>query len=707
MLAAALTSALLALSVMMLRRIFYRRINGKVLVLLWAAVFIKLALPVNIPCRLSVMNLPQSTQYVTDKEYTLNTAQPSEPVTVESNGYTYIYTEPPVTEPASAVPDLADIFYMAYIAVAVLLCTLTAGAYIVCAVRFSRLTDVGKVRNVRIKMCRDGVPAAFGIFRPVIILPENMAGSRRHIILHELTHIRHRDTIWNILTLLICAINWYNPFAWISRALFLKDTERFCDESVISRIGESNRRAYARSLLSCAVRTSGLSLVTGFGELDVKTRIKNILHNKTVRRGAVIATVCIAVVCIVCLGTGAAVRPTAQEQSADFADGHYVYPVDISVEGENAAMVYITRYTSPEGISADFQPANYFRMEFTSESQKYDVEMTRVKTVLRGCKVYRLFPGDRTENPDLGEVSFYSDMKDTDEVCFYAEFDFDASCEIILTAEYKLKNNVNTYDGSFTKTIPADSSNFSVIYEYENRLGFSGFTVERDGDGYEARSDKTDICIYFTDDDYDTMTVRRHISDDVIVQRTYPRMGGFDPYHTNIEVTDLNGDGVPDLSVETYITGTGITENVITIINGADMSEIPLEKTACERLVTALAAKKIPSDDFSQYYPYILGGHDFTEEIMYPLYPDTSIRRCGGTSYGVEGGVLYGYSTYAMIKGGYDMRDNKDSSNVYSAKIRLDYIDGKFVPAELFDFDGENFVSTDLTYNAIEHTPSQ
>lgn len=700
MLAAALTSALLALSVMMLRRIFYRRINGKVLVLLWAAVFIKLALPVNIPCRLSVMNLPQSTQYVTDKEYTLNTAQQSEPVTVESNGYTYIYTEPPVTEPAPAAPDLTDIFYKAYIAVAVLLCTLSAGAYIVCAVRFSRLPDAGKVHNVRIKISKDGVPAAFGIFRPVIILPENMAGSRRHIILHELTHIRHRDTIWNILTLLICALNWYNPFAWISRALFLKDTERFCDESVIWRIGESNRRAYAHSLLSCAAKTSGLSLVTGFGELDVKTRIKNILHNKKVRRGAIIATVCIAAVCIVCLGTGAAVRPTAQEQSADFADGHYVYPVDISVEDEQAATVYITRYTSPEGISADFQPANYFRMEFTSESREYDVEMTRVKTVLRGCKVYRLFPGERTENPDLGEVSFYNDMRDTDEVCFYAEFDFDTPCEIILTADYKLKNNVNTYDGSFTKAIPAESSDLSVIDEYEGRLGFCGFTVERDGDGYEARSDKTDICFYFTDDDYDSMTVRRHISDDVIVQRTYPRLGGFDPYHTNIEVTDLNGDGVPDLSVETYITGTGITENVITVINGADMSEIPIEKTACERLVTALAAKKIPADDFSQYYPYILGGHDFAEEIMFPLYPDTSIFRCGGTSYGVEGGVLYGYSTYAMIQGNIDKFDKRHCSNVYTAKIRLDYIGGGFVPAELFDFDGENFVSTDLTYNA-------
>lgn len=701
MLATALTSALLALSVIMIRRIFYRRINGKVLVLLWAAVFIKLALPVNIPCRLSVMNIPRSTrQYTMDTKYTLDTDSPPEPVTVESNGYTYIYTdtEPTVTETEPAAPDLSDIFYKAYIAAAALLGALSIGAYIACAVRFSRLPDGGKIHNVRIKICKDGVPGAFGIFRPVIILPENMAGSRRHIILHELTHIRHRDTIWNILTLLICVLNWYNPLAWISRALFLKDAERFCDESVIRRIGEENRRAYAESLLSCAAKTSGLSLVTGFGELDIKTRIKNILHNKRVRRGAVTAAACLAAVCIVCLGTGAAVRPTAREKSVDFADGHCVYPVDIFVEDENAATVYITRYTSPEGTTEDLQPANYFRMEFTSESQGYDVEITRVKTVLRGCKVYRLFPGERTENPGLGEISFYNDMRDTDEVCFYAEFDHNTECEILLTADYKLKNGAGSCGGSFTGTIPVDKSYFGTIDDYEGRLDRSGFTIERGGDGYEVRSDKTDICFYFTDDDYDSITVRRHISDDLMVQRTYPRLGGFDPYHTNIEVTDLNGDSVPDLSVETYITGTGVTENVITIINGADMSEIPIDKTACERLVTALAAKKIPGDDFSQYYPYLMGGYDFTEEIMFPLYPDTSIHRCGGTSYGVEDGVLYGYAAYAMINGSIDKPDKRHCSNVYNAKIRLDYIDGKFVPAELFDFNGEYYVSADLSY---------
>lgn len=694
MLAAALTSALLALSVMIIRRLFYRRINGKVLVLLWAAVFIKLALPVNIPCRLSVMNLPQSTQEMRE------TAPPPQPVTVESNGYTYIYTEPPVTEtePAVPAPDLSDILYKAYIAVAALLCTLTVGAYIVCAVRFSRLPDGGKIHNVRIKICKDGVPAAFGIFRPVIILPENMEGSRRHIILHELTHIRHHDTIWNILTLFICAVNWYNPFAWISRALFLKDTERFCDESVIRRIGEGSRRAYAESLLSCAAKTSGLSLVTGFGELDVKTRIKNILHNKKVRRGAVIATACLAAVCIVCLGTGAAVRPTSQEQNTDFVDGYCVYPVDISVEDENAATVYITRYTRPEGTTDDFQPSNYFRMEFTSESQEYEVEITRVKTVLRGCKVYRRFPGERTENPDLGEVSFYNDMKNVSNVCFYAEFDFDTQCEIILTADYKLKNGTQTYDGSFTKTIPLDKSCFGTNKDYESYLSRSGCTIERDGDGYEVRSDKTDICFYFTDDDNDSITVRRHISDDMMVQRTYPRLGGFDPYHTSITVSDLNGDSVPDLSVETYITGTGVTENVITIINGADMSEMTIDKTACEKLVTALAAKKIPTDDFSQYYPCLMGGYIFNDNLMYPLYPDTSIRRCGGTSYGVEDGVLYGYATYAMIKGKDNYVGEKCSSNVYSAKIRLIYNGSEFVPAELFDFNGEYYVSTDLSY---------
>src|SRR5439155_6743672 len=67
------------------------------------------------------------------------------------------------------------------------------------------------------------VPALHGVFRPTLLLPEGMcqsfaADELRHVILHELAHLRRHDVAVNWLLSAVRAIHWFNPLAWFAVA---------------------------------------------------------------------------------------------------------------------------------------------------------------------------------------------------------------------------------------------------------------------------------------------------------------------------------------------------------------------------------------------------------------------------------------------------------------------------------------------------------
>ena len=59
----------------------------------------------------------------------------------------------------------------------------------------------------------------WGVRRPLILLPESALywpGERLHaVLLHEIAHIRRRDSLTQMLALVTCAFYWPNPFVWM------------------------------------------------------------------------------------------------------------------------------------------------------------------------------------------------------------------------------------------------------------------------------------------------------------------------------------------------------------------------------------------------------------------------------------------------------------------------------------------------------------
>lgn len=235
MTAAIITSLLLMTAVIAIRGIFGRRLRGRALSFMWAVVFVKLAVPVSIPSAVSVMNLfPADTAIVEEKETV--TSPETLPVTVprENNSETPAVTAAPAEkqniyydeQPRTTVRPVREkqenkssgnILLAVYAVIAAVLELGVLAAYAVCSVRFSKceaadIPEEFAEKNIRFVKCSLDTPAVFGIFRPVILIPEGMerANGLEHIILHEKTHIRHRDQLWSLLTLMICCAHWTN-----------------------------------------------------------------------------------------------------------------------------------------------------------------------------------------------------------------------------------------------------------------------------------------------------------------------------------------------------------------------------------------------------------------------------------------------------------------------------------------------------------------
>jgi hypothetical protein len=101
------------------------------------------------------------------------------------------------------------------------------------------------------------VPCLYGFLRPAIYLPESLCETSsddqlEQIILHERIHYRHKDFFWSFVRMLLAALYWFHPLAWLCASLSKKDAELACDEAVIECLGEDKRGAYGKLLLEIA-----------------------------------------------------------------------------------------------------------------------------------------------------------------------------------------------------------------------------------------------------------------------------------------------------------------------------------------------------------------------------------------------------------------------------------------------------------------------
>jgi len=97
-------------------------------------------------------------------------------------------------------------------------------------------------------------PMTIGVLRPRVLLPavadEWPARSLQAVLVHELAHVKRRDTLVQLAAQLACALYWWNPLVWLAAARLRIEREHACDDLVI---GAGIRpSSYATDLLAVA-----------------------------------------------------------------------------------------------------------------------------------------------------------------------------------------------------------------------------------------------------------------------------------------------------------------------------------------------------------------------------------------------------------------------------------------------------------------------
>lgn len=101
---------------------------------------------------------------------------------------------------------------------------------------------------------RASMPLTFGLWRPVILLPEEFTTwseeRRRVVLLHELIHVHRLDWPAQIGARIACAFYWFHPLIWLAAAKLRDERERSCDDRVLA-LG-TRASLYAENLLGLA-----------------------------------------------------------------------------------------------------------------------------------------------------------------------------------------------------------------------------------------------------------------------------------------------------------------------------------------------------------------------------------------------------------------------------------------------------------------------
>ncbi len=164
-------------------------------------------------------------------------------------------------------------------------------------------------------------PALFGTLRPRLLLPLGLLESAshadlRHVLLHELAHLKRADILVGWLFDLLLAAHWFNPVLWWARRRIGADRELACDAHVLSALDAEERPAYGHALLDQFQQFARPAWCPGLtGVLEGKTKMERRITMITQFKSASPRGAALALAALLVLGTVA--LTDAQEPGAD------------------------------------------------------------------------------------------------------------------------------------------------------------------------------------------------------------------------------------------------------------------------------------------------------------------------------------------------------------------------------------------------------
>jgi bla regulator protein BlaR1 len=204
-----------------------------------------------------------------------------------------------------------------------LVLALWLGGAAVCLARLGHgLWRVRGLRRRATPFAREGAAAPFpvylspdiagaavaGVFRPVILVGQDVAGgpaaALQQVLVHEAAHARRRDPLWGLAERLVHAVYWFHPLVLLCRRELARAREEACDDPVLARFAPAD---YARTLLALATaRGPRVPAIGAAGaHAAVTRRIRRLLESPPDRadQGQPLARVLAAVAVLVAAGS--------------------------------------------------------------------------------------------------------------------------------------------------------------------------------------------------------------------------------------------------------------------------------------------------------------------------------------------------------------------------------------------------------------------
>lgn len=332
-------------AVVIIRALFLHRLPKKTFIALWGVVLLRLLVPFSIPSRFSFYTgIDMAKRMFSDRTVT--------PLPVEISGVPNTSTIPGTMETYATLQiSLIEIIWLTGICAFALF-------FIVVFIKYHSefkmslpvekdfislwLQENSLHRPVQIRQSdRINAPLTYGIFRPVILLPQKTdwedETKLRYILTHELVHIRRYDTLTKLLLTAAVCTHWFNPFVWIMYVLANRDIELSCDETVVRTFGESIKSAYALTLIGLEEKKSHFTpFANNFSKNAIEERIVMIMKLKKTSLFIVMAAVLLVAGIITTFATSGITQSNHLQQSTNETDANML-KITSEISGETLA----------------------------------------------------------------------------------------------------------------------------------------------------------------------------------------------------------------------------------------------------------------------------------------------------------------------------------------------------------------------------------
>jgi beta-lactamase regulating signal transducer with metallopeptidase domain/tetratricopeptide (TPR) repeat protein len=398
-------SAVLIVVLLLADLLLRKKMRAVVRYWLWMLVLLKLVLPTTLSSPVSLgrfMGEPVATINLDAQQYSSPAVAVSEPKldspSAASPDIRLAASSAEPTHPAVLLTWQSAVLLLWLGVVCVMLLLLLQRAVFVCGlVRQSAEADglmndtlksccrkMGVRQTIGLKVSPNATsPAVCGLFRPVILLPQNLTptlGSSRlrPVLMHELAHISRGDLWTNLAQTILQIIYFYNPLLWLANSVIRRIREQAVDEAVQVAMG-ANAPQYPQTLVDVAkmaFNRPALSLrLIGVVESKnaLKGRIKRML-DRPIPKSAKLGVASILAVFII----GAVLLPMARAEK--YTSGEKPFPETLSEEQK----LYME--WTQEGFGPDPDKSEYTKL---SESAKKELEEIWIE-ILKGveCEKY-------------------------------------------------------------------------------------------------------------------------------------------------------------------------------------------------------------------------------------------------------------------------------------------------------------------------------